>query len=81
MKKDGWNLIKWLLAVAASILAASITNSFCHVFTDFTVIVSRTLNGLVVGAAVSVFVFVANLVFMRIFTRLKEKFTKWAEMK
>jgi len=81
MKNSDWQLVKWLLAVGASILAASVTNSFCHVFTDFTVILSRTINGLLVGAVVCVFVYVANLVFLRVFEVVKEKFTHWAEMK
>lgn len=66
MKNSNIQLIKWLLAIAASILAASITNSFCHMFTDFTVIVSRTLNGLVLGIIVAFVAFVANLILIKI---------------
>ncbi len=81
VKKVDWKLVKWLLAVGTSILAASVTNSFCHVFTDFSVIFSRTVNGLLVGAVVSVFVFVLNLLFVKACKAIKKCFEKWLEMK
>ena len=73
MKKSDLQLIKWLLAVALSILAASITNSFCHVFTDFSVIVSRTINGFILGIFISAVVYIANLVLVKILNVLKNK--------
>ena len=72
MKKSDLQLIKWLLAVALSILAASITNSFCHVFTDFSVIVSRTINGFILGIFISAVVYIANLVLVKILNVLKK---------
>ncbi len=81
MKNSDWRIVKWLLAVATSILAASITNSFCHVFTDFSVILARTLNGLLVGVVVSVFVYVANLAFLRVYAVIREMFMRWVEKK
>lgn len=80
MKKSDLTLIKWLLAVATSILSASITNSFCHVFTDFSVIVSRTLNGLLIGVVVSAIAFVANIILIKILKKISQKL-KNTEMK
>ncbi|MBQ7901642.1 MAG: hypothetical protein IJ365_06745, partial [Clostridia bacterium] len=65
-KNTDINILKWLLAVGASILAASITNSFCHVFTDFSVIVTRTVNGLLIGIIVSIVAYIANLILVRV---------------
>ncbi|MBQ7960556.1 MAG: hypothetical protein IJ285_04985 [Clostridia bacterium] len=80
-KNSKLTLIKWLLAIAASILAASVTNSFCHVFTDFSVIVSRTLNGLTVGLIVSIIAFVANIILIKILRLLGSKLKLDSEMK
>ncbi len=68
------HLVKWLLAIATSILAASVTNSFCHVFTNYTTIVQRTLNGLLLGIMVSVFAYVANHVMLSVLRYFKRKF-------
>ena len=59
-------LINWILAVGTSILAASVTNSFCHVFTDYGTIFMRVINGLTVGAAVCIFVYALNLAIVKI---------------
>ncbi|MBQ7400053.1 MAG: hypothetical protein IJW06_06325 [Clostridia bacterium] len=65
LKKTDIKLIQWLLAIASSILAASVTNSFCHVFTDYSVIVSRTVNGFIVGVLVCIVVIIANLLLVK----------------
>ncbi len=80
MKNTNLTLIKWLLAIASSILAASITNSFCHVFTDFSVIVSRTANGLLIGIIVAAFAYIANIVLIKILKTISRKL-KDTEMK
>ncbi|MDO5479031.1 MAG: DUF5693 family protein, partial [Clostridia bacterium] len=67
-------LIQWGLAIGASILAASVTNTFCHVFADVSVMYMRVVNGVLLGAIVSVFAYVANLVLVRIVKILMEKF-------
>lgn len=59
-------LINWILAVGTSILAASVTNSFCHVFTDYGTILMRVINGLAVGAALSVLVYIANVIAVKL---------------
>lgn len=66
IKKTDIKLIQWLLAIASSILAASVTNSFCHVFTDYSVIVTRTVNGLIVGIFVSIAAIIGNLIIVKI---------------
>jgi hypothetical protein len=81
IKKTDIKLIQWLLAIAASILAASVTNSFCHVFTDYSVIVSRTVNGLIVGAFVCAGAIVLNLIIVKIAKSLHSKLTSESEMK
>ncbi|MBE7044299.1 MAG: hypothetical protein E7397_02120 [Ruminococcaceae bacterium] len=74
-------LVQWLLAIAASILAASVTNSFCHVFTDFSVIVSRTLNGLLIGIGVSVFAYIANIILIQLLKTINRKLDQNTEMR
>ncbi len=74
VKNHNIKLLQWGFAVGASILAASVTNTFCHVFTDVSVMYMRVINGLLLGLIVSVFVFVANLVLVRIVTILMKKF-------
>lgn len=66
MRNSDIKLVQWFFAVGTSILSASVMNSFCHVFTDLTVIYSRVLNGILIGAVMSIFAFVANLALVRI---------------
>ncbi len=75
-KKSDMQLVKWILAIAMSILAASITNSFCHVFTDFSVIVSRTINGLILGVIVSAVAYVINIVLLKLLNIIKDKYNE-----
>lgn len=81
MKKIDIKLLQWLLAIAASILAASVTNSFCHVFTDYSVIVSRTVNGLIVGIAVTVIAYLANLLLVKLVKTCYKHILPYLEMK
>ena len=74
MKHHDIKLIQWVLAIGASILAASVTNTFCHVFADASVMYMRVVNGILIGAVVSVFAYVANLVLVRIVRILIKKF-------
>ena len=75
VKKTDWKLIQWGCAVMASILAASVTNSFCHVFTDLSTIYMRVFNGLIIGIAVSVVVYMVNLLLVRCVKWLQTKLT------
>lgn len=72
-KKTDLKLVQWLLAIASSILAASVTNSFCHVFTDYSVIVSRTLNGLIVGIFVCIAAIFANFILVKVVKKIHSK--------
>jgi len=81
MKNSKLQLVKWLLAIGTSILAASITNSFCHVFTDFSVITMRTVNAFILGIIVSMFAYIGNLILIKILTKIKERFCQNTEMR
>lgn len=70
IKNHNIHVINWILAVGAAILAASVANSFCHVFTDFTFIVSRTINGMLIGIAVSIIAYIVNLVLVKVVTEI-----------
>lgn len=59
-------LLSWCFTVGASILFASVINSFCHVFTSASVIYMRLLNGFLIGMLISVVLCVLNLVIVRI---------------
>lgn len=74
MKYVDVKIVKWLLAVGSSILAASVTNSFCHVFTNFSVIVMRTFNALLLGVAVAAAAYVANVILIEILKKVRERF-------
>ncbi len=59
-------LLNWILAVGTSILAASVTNSFCHVFTDYGTILMRVINGLLVGLVLCVSVYIGNVIVVKL---------------
>ena len=73
MKNSKIHIINWILAVAASILAASVTNSFCHVFTDYQTICMRVVNGLIVGTLISIAVLIANAIIVKLVKTVREK--------
>lgn len=66
MKNTKCTLLQWCLTVGSSILFASAINSFCHVFTSASVAFMRLVNGFLTGMAVSVILYVLNLVLVRI---------------
>ena len=53
-------LIRFTATIGSSILFASVTNSFCHVFTDAAVIYQRTLNGLLFSLPIVLIIFIIN---------------------
>ncbi len=65
VKKYDIKLLNWILSVGASILAASVTNSFCHVFTDYGTIIMRVVNGLTIGIFVSAIAYIGNLLLIK----------------
>lgn len=81
MKNSNIHLIKWLLAVATSVLVASVTNSFCHVFTDFTVITKRTINAFILGVIISAIAYILNLILIKAIKKSRERFKQNTEMK
>jgi len=56
-------LLTWLLCSASSVLFASVTNTFCHVFADFSVSAVRSLNGLMISIPIIVLVLLAAKIF------------------
>ncbi len=66
ISKTKIKLLQWMLAIATSVLSASVTNSFCHVFTGYKIIVKRTINGFIVGMVVSAIAIVCNMILVKI---------------
>ena len=65
IKNTRCTLLQWCLTVGSSILFASVLNSFCHVFTTSSVIFTRLMNGFLVGMAISLALYVLNLIAVR----------------
>ena len=62
IKNSSSKILRWAACVGSSVLFASVTNTFCHVFTDFSVSALRTVNGLLFSLPfVIVAVFLARL--------------------
>ncbi len=74
VKKFDFKLLHWLLAIAVSILVASISNSYCHVFTGFLTIIRRTMNGLILGLPVAAVAYVCNLALVKVVQRVAAKY-------
>jgi len=74
VKNYNIKLFKWGFALGSSILTASVANTFCHVFTDYSVMCMRVLNGILVGAIICVPVYFANILLVKIVKLIKEKF-------
>ena len=70
LKKTNIKLIQGALFCGAAITAASISNSFCHVFTTVEIIYGRVLNGIIIGALFCVAAYIVNLVFVKIISKL-----------
>ena len=60
-----------IFAAGSSILFASCINSFCHVFTDASIIFSRVFNGLFIGLFVSVIAYILNILVLKLIRRIK----------
>ena len=59
-------IFQYILLLGASILFASVINTFCHVFTMTFTMYLRVLYGLLLGGIVSMFVLVINHIFIKI---------------
>ncbi len=65
--KHGYSkLFFWCFAAAASILFASIINTFCHVFADVFTCMLRTVNGLALGIVVTLLACAINHIVVKI---------------
>ena len=73
LKRTDIKLVQWLTGIGASILFASVINSFCHVFTAAEIIYMRVINGFWIGAILSAVVFAGNLVLVKIVSALVAK--------
>lgn len=58
-------LLRTLVCVGSSIVFASVTNTFCHVFTDFATSSLRTFNGIVFALPIVIVVFALGAVIVK----------------
>ncbi len=70
LKNTNIKIIQLILAAGSAIVAASISNSFCHVFTDSSTIFMRVVNGLILGLIVSTVAYLANLILVKIVKKI-----------
>ena len=77
--KKGHRPLGWAFAVGSSILAASISNTFCHVFTGTTTIYMRVINGLLLGVLTCIVVYFVNWILYLAARRLVRVFRKHTE--
>ncbi len=66
LKKTNIKILQGVFFCGAAITAASISNSFCHVFTTVNIIYGRVLNGVILGIVVSLVAYIANLFLVKI---------------
>lgn len=66
LKKTNIRLIQAVLFCGAAITAASISNTFCHVFTTVEVIYGRVINGVILGIICAAVVYIANIIIVKI---------------
>lgn len=73
-KHTNIKILQAVLFCGTAITAASISNSFCHVFTSVDIIYGRVINGVILGIVCSVAVYILNLVFVKIVKKLFGKY-------
>ncbi len=64
IKQNRSKLLRWVFAAGSAILFASVMNTFCHVFTDVSTSVLRTVNGLVFAIPLILIYSAANRIFL-----------------
>ena len=74
LKNTNIKLIQCGLFCGAAITAASISNSFCHVFTTVEVIYGRVLNGIIIGFVFCIAAYIANLIIVKITKKVFGKY-------
>ncbi len=72
IKNTDIKVIPFIAGVGSSILAASVSNTFCHVFTDLTTIYLRVVNGFVIGLIVCAGVVIANCILIKLVKIIKK---------
>ena len=70
-KKDKAKLLQWIFAIGASILFASVVNTFCHAFTLAETMFLRTANGMLFGLPIAIIALCINAVVFNLFNRGK----------
>ncbi len=67
-------ILQAVLFCGSAITAASIANSFCHVFTTVDVIYGRVVNGVIIGVVCSVAAYILNLLLVKVVKKLFVKY-------
>ncbi len=65
-------LWKWIFGVGAALLFASVTNTFCHVFTDGSISILRTVNGLLFSLPVVVVVSAGHALVLKLVKKFRQ---------
>ncbi len=73
VKKDKAKLLQWVFAIGASILFASVVNTFCHAFTLAETMLLRAANGLLFGLPIAIIVLLINFVAFKLFNKFVNK--------
>lgn len=72
-KADKAKILQYVFALGASILFASVVNTFCHVFTLAETMFMRVVNGALFGAVVSIAALAANALILKMIKRYQKK--------
>lgn len=79
IKRGKNEILPFVLGLGAALYASSVTNSFCHVFTDAAAIFQRVSNGILLGTVFAVVALVANAAALRIKDILKNALEEGGE--
>ena len=74
IKNTNIKILQGLLFCGAAITAASISNSFCHVFTTVETIYGRVVNGVIIGAVICIAVYIINIILVKVVSNLFKKY-------
>lgn len=69
VKKDKAKLLQWIFAIGASILFASVVNTFCHSFTLAETMFLRAANGILFGLPITAVILLINAGIFKIFNK------------
>ena len=73
VKKDKAKLLQWVFAIGASILFASVVNTFCHAFTLAETMILRAANGMLFGIPIAIVALLINLLAYKLFNKFVNK--------